>query len=441
MENLNTSASEQEDLRLLEKCRSLIETKLGWGSADTWATRDFQTLCDKIETETGINLSVATLKRIWGKVRYTSKPTITTLDTLARFIGYENWRVFRVEFGVDEKIVSPVTGERQVQTETTQAQTKPVRRRSYRSLILACATLVVFSVFFFFKLKSSGSARESVPSYEFTSKKILSSEVPNSVIFEYNAGNATDEDTVFVQQSWDTRLRTRVPASGTHHTSIYYYPGFFQAKLVINNKIVKEHDIFIPTNGWLPVIEQEPVPVYLAEASSIHDGVMTIPLKTLTDNNIPLQPHPPWVAFHNARTFDSLQTDNFIFETEVRNDFREGSGVCQLTEIHIRFEGGLFMIPLSSPGCVSALAIYDVDGKKPDPSGLGCDLSSWVNVRCEVRDRKGTLTINGKKVYDLNYDLSPRAIVGLLYRFQGTGSVNYARFSNVHGNVVFEDAF
>src|SRR5690606_1875997 len=37
------------------------------------------------------------LKRIWGKVKYTSRPTTTTLDTLAQFIGHQNWRGFKLE--------------------------------------------------------------------------------------------------------------------------------------------------------------------------------------------------------------------------------------------------------------------------------------------------------------------------------------------------------
>ena len=46
--------------------------------------------------QTGIALSHVTLKRIWGKVRYDSLPRTNTLNTIVRFLGYRNWREFRV---------------------------------------------------------------------------------------------------------------------------------------------------------------------------------------------------------------------------------------------------------------------------------------------------------------------------------------------------------
>src|SRR5688572_301255 len=80
---------------LLDKCRKLIEEKLGWEDGAGWSTHDFEILGGKIQEVTGVSLSIATLKRIWGKIRYDSKPTPTTLNTLARFVGYEDWRDFR----------------------------------------------------------------------------------------------------------------------------------------------------------------------------------------------------------------------------------------------------------------------------------------------------------------------------------------------------------
>ena len=80
---------------LLQGCKDQIEKKIGWENSESWTNHDFQTLSDRIQEETGVNLSVATLKRIWGKVKYDSKPTITTLNTLAKFLGHESWREFR----------------------------------------------------------------------------------------------------------------------------------------------------------------------------------------------------------------------------------------------------------------------------------------------------------------------------------------------------------
>jgi hypothetical protein len=172
-----------------------------------------------------------------------------------------------------------------------------------------------------------------------------------------------------------------------------------------------------------------------------NNGAMTLPIEKLIENSIPLQPETPWVAFHNSREFGDLRSDNFIFETELKNDYNEGAGICQNTEIHIRWEGGVLIVPLSIKGCVSNLGLFDVDGKQTDTSLLGCDFSDWVPVKIVVKERKGELYINNTKAYDLNLDIPPAKIAAIAYRFQGTGSVNSIKLSTVSGDVVYENNF
>src|SRR4051812_23401723 len=86
---------ETDDIAL-EKCKTKIEDELDWGDSAQWNTKDYETLSIRIHDRTGVTLSVVTLKRLWGKIRYDSKPTPTTLNTLAQYLGYENWRSFRV---------------------------------------------------------------------------------------------------------------------------------------------------------------------------------------------------------------------------------------------------------------------------------------------------------------------------------------------------------
>jgi len=90
---------------------------------------------------------------------------------------------------------------------------------------------------------------------------------------------------------------------------------------------------------------------------------------------------------------------------------------------------------------VSGLGLIDMDGRKKDTSLLGCNFSDWVSVKVVVRDRRGELIINGKKAYDLNLDIPPSKIVGITYRFQGTGSVDAVRFSTLEGEVVYANTF
>src|SRR5580704_836579 len=84
---------------LIEKTKKLFESNTGWGDSDEWTSQDFVILSEKIQERTGVALSHVTLKRIWGKVKYDSRPNTHTLDTLVQFLGYENWRGFKTQNG------------------------------------------------------------------------------------------------------------------------------------------------------------------------------------------------------------------------------------------------------------------------------------------------------------------------------------------------------
>jgi len=71
------------DAAHLEACKRGIEAKFSQGSSLHWTTNDFNRLSEAIHQETGVLLSVSTLKRIWEKVNHSSTPNQSTLNALA----------------------------------------------------------------------------------------------------------------------------------------------------------------------------------------------------------------------------------------------------------------------------------------------------------------------------------------------------------------------
>ena len=239
--------------------------------------------------------------------------------------------------------------------------------------IFAIVGVLVGAVAVIFYFTSFDTAKPNIDpaKFSFSSKKVVDVGVPNTVIFDYDATAAKPSDSVFIQQSWDKRLSRLVARDQRQHTSIYYYPGFFQAKLRVNDQIVKQHDLFIKSNGWLPLVDVSPVPVYFKPGDIVSNGVIGLPLDKIISNNIDLQPKAPWVGYYNVGDFGDIVSDDFVFETEVKNEYSEGSAACQHTEVHVLFEGAAMVIPLSIPGCVSELSFGDMSGKKLDLSRLG----------------------------------------------------------------------
>src|SRR6202012_2250411 len=87
------------DENLIRQVIKLYEEKTGWGDSTQWSNQDFLQLSELIREQTGVTISHVTLKRIWGKVKYESLPNTHTLNTLVRFLGFENWRDFKSQNG------------------------------------------------------------------------------------------------------------------------------------------------------------------------------------------------------------------------------------------------------------------------------------------------------------------------------------------------------
>jgi len=420
------------DELLLTKAKKLIEDKLGWGDSMDWSNQDFLALSKKMQEEINVSVSHVTLKRIWGKVKYDSLPNTYTLSTLVQFIGYENWRDFKVKNG-NGVIVSAATNE------SVGAPNQNKSRLLKAIVISAVLVGIAASVILFI---SNTEKKVDPADYSFSSKVVVNKGVPNSVIFDYNAAKAPT-DSVIIQQSWDTTLRTTVSKNEHQHTLLYFFPGFFKPKLIVNNQIVKEHNLLIPSDGWLTAVETSPVPVYFKKEDAIANGKLSLSLDKIKSQNINLTPQAPMVVYSNVKDFGEIYSDDFVFEASLKNDYREGSSACQTTNIYLLCEGTAIGIPLCAKGCISGISLmfagFNVSGKDQDLSSFGVDFSEFVKVRIESANGKATIFLNDKPAYEVDHDISKAKIVGIDFIFQGAGTVDYVKLSNE--KTAYEDGF
>ena len=91
-----------------------VEAKFG-GMPET--PRDFVQLSEAIRDFAGSVCSSSTLKRIWGYDRYEGSTRRSTLDVLAKYIGYKDFRQFCKAFK-DEAKGSGFVGEGIIHTDT-----------------------------------------------------------------------------------------------------------------------------------------------------------------------------------------------------------------------------------------------------------------------------------------------------------------------------------
>lgn len=430
----------------LDKCKQLIESSLNWGSSANWTNEDFENLSDNIEEKTKVRLSVSTLKRIWGRVKYDSTPTAATLNTLARFVDYENWRDFQQKHKPAEPVM--VKQEAPVIAEPQPIAAPPVvivkTNRGKKLLVAAClaaAVIISLSLITIFSAKKAKAPLTANIPVEFESKK-TSDDLPNSVVFNYNA-SAFHSDSVYLQQNWDPARRQKIPPDGRQVTSIYYYPGYFNSKLIVDGQIKKESPVFIQTKGWKGIIEQKPVPIYLSATDIKGNGAMGVGSAVLQAKlGTPVFTN---TAFYltNVRPFDGTDPADFSFETTLHNTSTVEQSLCRKIEVYILSKNGAIILPLCDKGCIADIGILTgkdyIDGKNHDLSGFGCDMHQFQHLACAVKNGRLKVYLNNIQILDANY--KPISdIVGFRYAFEGAGEIKDIKLAS-HDKVIYQEKF
>lgn len=100
--------------RALETLVNLTNSNLGYVPS---TPAEFNDLCRVITKKTGRYISLSSIKRIWGYVRYEGFPSVTTLNNLAQYNGYKDWETFMSGRPPGSNIDSSYLGESVVSTD------------------------------------------------------------------------------------------------------------------------------------------------------------------------------------------------------------------------------------------------------------------------------------------------------------------------------------
>lgn len=417
----------------LGELRKRIEQQLGWGEPEGWTQQDFLALSDQICDQTSSRISVTTLKRIWGKVAYDSHPTSHTLNAIASFAEFDSWQQYVGSFS--ETASNPI----ELPLEDKAAIRRPLVRLFIFLILAAVAAAILWAI-------APDVFPSTHPSYtvsEFNSKPVTEG-LPNTVIFSYAFDRIPPEGTVFIQQSWDPRLRHEIDPAQQTFSCTYYYPGYFRAKLMVDETIIEERDVYVPSNGWMGIVEEDPIPHYLPSNLN-REGVMGVSVADLQERALLSPDKTPVTSYLLVDDLGEISGTDFQLETAIKQTYSEAGAVCQTAEIRVLCTNGHFQIPLSIPGCVGTLTLWmsekRIDGETADLSAFGADMSQFQHIRLAVRSQVVTVMLGDTVIYEGEFAENPGEIVGVRYRFLGNGVVDYLRLKNGDNNVVLEDEF
>ncbi len=411
---------------LISLCLKEIEEKLSWVSSEDWQNQDFELLSDSIFEKSQVRLSVTTLKRVWGKVNHKGAPSVTTLNALAQFLDYQNWSDYRNQ-------------------NTNDKSPKTVQSKHFPSkyLVSVGGLMILFMIIFgIAQLNSAGSTSSlDLQSITFSAQPVTKG-LPNSVLFEYSYGS-NEISEAQIQQSWNSRLTFDIDPTKNQATAFYYYPGYFQAKLLADGEIVKEQGLKVPTNGWMGTIDQDTRPRYLYDDELVKNNSLSITDKLLNEIKAKDNEEASLLTYHYFDELPEIYSNDFTFETRFLNNYNKSNGICKRVELLVHGETGVYLIPFSIAGCSSELDLINsgdqVYGKENDLSMFGLNTGEWINFKLEVENGLARYFVNNTQVFQKELVYNIGQLVGFKVRFEGSGKLDHIKLNNDMGATFWED--
>ena len=423
----------------VQHIKKLVEEKLGWIESGKWKQRDYWNLLELLEEESGISISLSTIKRIW-KPDFEGSPHPATLDVLAQFVDYKNWLDFKNSTQLITKDKESEKGR------SKKNQSSFLNKKTYiTSTLLILIVVLVMIVFQSNKQQMPKPVYYDPLDVSFSCKNSVSKGVPNTAIFNYDVSKI-EADSFFIQQSWDNTRRDPIKKNKSKLTSTYFFPGYHKAKLIANDSIVKEIPVIINTIGWLALARNgfmDDTPTYINDSNVQRNGELHVNPDHLNNHQVELK-KDVMISYYYVNEFENVSSSNFSFETRMKLD-STFQLLCPHISIFISGEGEMNAIPLTIKGCVGKVGMKIGDktlsGKDNDLSGLGTDIYKWQKFKMVVRDKTAQMYLNQEFIMEVPFDQDIGNITGLNLNFSGTGSVDYVRLWDDKDELVYGNEF
>lgn len=419
------------DRELLDSIKRRILKASGLEGKTDWVQKDYEFLVFYIEDQTGIPLSLSTIKRIWRN-EYHRLPHISTLDVLAQLAYQLDWHSLKKKWLSRTPWTDPaLVGE------------KKGKRNPLVYIVVIIGLLFGLGVLLSLALdKTPSLSPAEKESVAFSYRKSVEGKVPNTVVFHYNV-ESVQADRFFLQQSWDESRRVEIYKGNTEQTDIYYVPGYYTARLLADTVVIKEIPIHITHPDWFMAARQPMSTIRAFDRKYWLDAPhLGIDEPTLRAKHIdPSQAFQ--LAFYLVRDF-GMDGDNFSYSTRFKMDPLDAVP-CPNINLHVQGETGYYWIMFGLKGCESELGMrlgeVQHPGKYQDLTMFGTEMYQWQEVHLTVVDQKVNFVLNGKPIFTSTYTQSIGAIKEISYFFNGLGMIDDVRLWNDAGTLHFSEDF
>ncbi len=422
----------KSDWALLEEIKQKIVADVNLHDTALWSQKDFDFLSYFIEEKTTCRLSISTLKRIWSN-SYQRLPHISTLDALSKTAFDKNWQTFKADSisnGVEKK-----AGESK---DTFVEQRKKLRKITIGLVLTIPIILILFGDAK--TLQNNQYAAKKVDDVAFGYRKTLKNQLPNTVVFTYDI-DAIDADRFFLQQSWDTSRKVEIFKGNKERTDIYYIPGYFTAKLLADDEIIKETPVHVVYEDWF-IAARQPMSriVTFDKELWLRKDYLGIAKETLGKKGIDIH-RELQLAYYYVKDFE-VDGNNLTYKASFKMDALE-SVDCPIMNIHLQGTNDFYWIMIGNKGCGSELAVRVGDviynGKTQDLTSMTTNMYQWNDFEISTIDKNVIIKLNGREVFSTSYEDAIGGIMEISYFFNGLGMIDDVELTDEQGEIKFSD--
>lgn len=405
---------------IIKKC----EEKFGRGDSENWKHNDYLDFSKSIFEETKTSISHNTLKRVFGKLTTDEfyLPQKATFDALIDYSGFDVSEEFNESYFVENQ--SPES--------TVTLFEADIKKKSNVILAVVLFLTVIVASYFFFK-KSDFNADD-------ISLKLTASEgiLPKTCFFSVDVTNVSDS--TFIDFGDKTSLIYLKENEKTlSHT--YFIPGVFDVSITNKTKGYKKARVFVTTNyeKWYALCFQRqrliPKSYYAFLANKNQDSLFTITNRELHIHNIDtIQPF--FVRLCNYTPLKKT-ADNFVFETTFKRDIQKEEVSCDGLVFKVSGAENDIRFHFVNSGCTSRVAniVSDkiINGTDHNLSPFVVDFKKWNTIKLINNDKKLTLFVNEKLIYETTYTASLGDLRGLFVEFENNGFIKKCDLSSLDG--------
>ncbi|WP_282035795.1 hypothetical protein [Saccharicrinis aurantiacus] len=383
--------------KIQNKLMVLVERKFNHGKRKLWKNKDFESLSFEIHRDTKILISVATLKRFFGKVKTADdyKPQQTTLDALSLYVGY-------------------------MPTDDT-----PFTQRN--RWIGAAAVVVIIMVAVFVISNLTKKSTTLAPSGTISLLK-TEGKCPTTAYFSYTVPET--KEPLFIDFG-DKSRKYNITVDGKC-SHFYAYPGYFNVTLKGDKRSSSGTlKVLAGTEEWNALayyfkLENRERYYTIPMENCIKDGIFYASKTDL--QTIGVNTNEVVVVKLDNYKKTGKSGDQFICTSTFKNVSDWAAVQCYATVISIVGENGKIELKFVGEGCSRfcemTLGEQSYDNINNDLNGFVVNPDNWIDMMLVNKEKVIDVFVNKELVFTGSYTESIGNIMGASISFNGSGSVN-----------------